>query len=418
MWTQHLKNEGYQCITFNAWENDFVEDPLAALIGVINPQLLEAKPKAKKELGKLYEKTKDVGVHLLKRGIPVGLKIVTLGALDTDKEYEAVAAALSEQLGKDLIDNYQKQTDAVKDFKAALAEYASKYSNPLGDAKAKPLIFVIDELDRCKPSFAIELLERIKHFFSIPGIVFILAYDKTQLGSALKTVYGHELETDGYLRRFVDLEFMLPKPENKAFVRMLFNKYDLNGYFDKGTIAERATEKNLLINLFSKLFTIFDFSLRKQEQCFIQLSIAVHTTPHNFLLFPFLLSSMIVLKAADSSLYYKFTSKDISYKKILTFLSEQPGGKELLEDHTGAMLEAYLGMCNLDHHERRECISKYNAISENKDIEENERGHAGKVSALMFDILNTGNTDNLQYITNKLELLDRFHSFEVVDEKK
>jgi predicted KAP-like P-loop ATPase len=55
---------------------------------------------------------------------------------------------------------------ATKPFKAQLAEITKK--------EKKPLVFIVDELDRCKPEFAIRLIERIKHFFDIPKLYSFL----------------------------------------------------------------------------------------------------------------------------------------------------------------------------------------------------------------------------------------------------
>lgn len=67
-------------------------------------------------------------------------------------------------------------------------------------------MFFIDELDRCRPTFAIELLERIKHLFDIQNIVFVLSIDKEQLEASTAAAYGSAINAPEYLRRFIDLE--------------------------------------------------------------------------------------------------------------------------------------------------------------------------------------------------------------------
>ncbi|MFI8039422.1 P-loop NTPase fold protein, partial [Acinetobacter baumannii] len=85
-------------------------------------------------------------------------------------------------------------------FKEALAKITSKLD--------KPLVFIVDELDRCKPEFAIRLIERIKHFFDIPKVVFILAINKTQLEESINNFYGFS-NTANYLEKFIDFSIML-----------------------------------------------------------------------------------------------------------------------------------------------------------------------------------------------------------------
>ena len=89
---------------------------------------------------------------------------------------------------------------ATNPFKAQLAEITKK--------EKKPLVFIVDELDRCKPEFAIRLIERIKHFFDIPKVVFILAVNKNQLEESINNFYGFS-STANYLEKFIDFSVML-----------------------------------------------------------------------------------------------------------------------------------------------------------------------------------------------------------------
>ena len=70
------------------------------------------------------------------------------------------------------------------------------------------MVFIIDELDRCRPTFAIELLERVKHIFDVPNIVFVFGINREELTKSLRSVYG-EIEAEEYLRRFFDMELRL-----------------------------------------------------------------------------------------------------------------------------------------------------------------------------------------------------------------
>ena len=82
----------------------------------------------------------------------------------------------------------------------------------------KPLVIMIDELDRCRPSYAIELLEVAKHLFAVDNVVFVLAVNRAELVHSVKALYGSGFDAEGYLRRFFDLDFQLPEPDRKRFV--------------------------------------------------------------------------------------------------------------------------------------------------------------------------------------------------------
>ena len=72
------------------------------------------------------------------------------------------------------------------------------------------ILVIIDELDRCRPNYAIEFLETIKHLFDIRGLVFVIGVDKGQLASSAKALFGQELVFDEYYRKFAHRNVNLP----------------------------------------------------------------------------------------------------------------------------------------------------------------------------------------------------------------
>lgn len=82
-------------------------------------------------------------------------------------------------------------------------------------------------LDRCRSDYAIKLLEGIKHLFGIPGVYFVISTNAQQLSHSVKAIYGSEFDGQRYLRRFFNLYYSLPKPDNEKFIRMSFGDLDL-----------------------------------------------------------------------------------------------------------------------------------------------------------------------------------------------
>ncbi|QDE47832.1 hypothetical protein EIN43_17235 [Enterobacter hormaechei] len=66
-----------------------------------------------------------------------------------------------------------------------------------------PTFIFIDELDRCRPNYAIDMLETIKHLFDINNVVFVIATDKEQLSHSICSVYGSGFDATRYLDRFL-----------------------------------------------------------------------------------------------------------------------------------------------------------------------------------------------------------------------
>ena len=119
-----------------------------------------------------------------------------------DSVSDEITGKLKEHIEKK-IENHHLEKETIQDFKKEL--------NQLADKLEKPLVFIIDELDRCRPDFAIRLIERIKHFFDIPKIVFVLVMNKPQLLQSVKSFYGYDSEMNGdYLEKFVDFTVHLP----------------------------------------------------------------------------------------------------------------------------------------------------------------------------------------------------------------
>lgn len=211
MWEQTLKNAEYKTIYFNAWENDFENNPLIAFIGEL--QIINQKRKA------TFNKVVKNAALISKNVAPAILKAILNKYIDSETFVEALSDTSKSilEIFEEDIKEYSKRKKSIFDFKKSLTEFIA------AESSGKPLIFIIDELDRCRPNYAVLLLEQIKHLFSVPNIVFILSIDKIQLGNAICGVYGSEkIDTNEYLRRFIDIEYSIPEPESGIFFNYLY----------------------------------------------------------------------------------------------------------------------------------------------------------------------------------------------------
>lgn len=170
-------------VKFNVWENDYLNDPFSAIIAELSV-LLNFSEDQIKELASKVTLNASVGFM----GNNIGF------------EYDPTKN----------ISEYKKSKREKEDFIKLLNEKIKKQT-----------VIAIDELDRCKPDYAIKTLEIIKHFFHIPNIKFILAVDKGQLARTVKCMFGQETDTDCYLRKFVDIEYNLPESSKEKFVEYL-----------------------------------------------------------------------------------------------------------------------------------------------------------------------------------------------------
>ena len=79
MWKAQLESLGHVCFYFNAWENDFVEDPLIAFVGEINKTIIDKSPKG--QISIQIKKLQTVGGRIIRRALPLTIQIATQGLL-------------------------------------------------------------------------------------------------------------------------------------------------------------------------------------------------------------------------------------------------------------------------------------------------------------------------------------------------
>ena len=115
------------------------------------------------------------------------------------KVYEEVMR--QENDTEDFFPEYTAFRDAIKSLQEFLEELT---------CNNRKLVIFIDELDRCRPDFAVQTLEIIKHMFDVENVVFVIALDIDQLSNTVRNVYGDGFDSVGYLERFFNLMTMLP----------------------------------------------------------------------------------------------------------------------------------------------------------------------------------------------------------------
>ena len=217
MWKNMLDSEEeynskFETLYFNAWENDYIKDPLLAIFSEMEKQIHEKDSRFRKGMDKIISKAKPFG----KAVVSTGARLATAGMLNLDRvdlgDYnEEELIKLSEKLGELSINEISADKTIRRKFKEEMIKYQQDIN--------KKIVFFIDELDRCRPTFAIELLEVIKHLFNINNFIFIISIDKEQLAHSVSTIYGLNMDTLGYLRRFFDLDYKLPQIDLYEYIR-------------------------------------------------------------------------------------------------------------------------------------------------------------------------------------------------------
>ena len=334
MWAAHLRNETFPVVEFNAWETDFAADPFAALSAEITASLSEYKDIGLQEkLTDTRRKVKEV----LRRSIPGVVRLATAGLLDVQPLIEKELGDLAASLIDDRL-----RTDAVGQFKESLKGMAHTLAE---SRENRPLVILVDELDRCRPSYAVELLEIAKHFFSVDRVVFVLAVNRSQLRHSVRALYGHSFDADGYLRRFFDVDFVLPSPDRRAFVDAVLKATGIDEYFERTQDKHWIQEAR---NLLSKFLCVLDISIRDISQAIHRLGLVLASLPSNKRAFAPAIVVLLVLRGMNEQLYHNFVRGDITDIEVANAVFRDERTRDLRWESEGLVFEATLIGCWLE----------------------------------------------------------------------
>lgn len=335
MWEQDLKNKEYQTVYFNAWENDFDNNPLTALMG-------ELKTLTKVETEQKFKDVLKKGAFLTKNILPV-----LAGAL-TEKYIGKDVKELAENITKGVADIFENDVNDYANKKKNIKDFKESLSKFIADTwQGKPVIFIVDELDRCRPDYSVAILEQIKHFFSVPNIVFVLSIDKEQLGNAVRGVYGSDrIDADEYLRRFIDVEYSIPEPDTEKYCNYLYSYFGFDEFF-KSDFRSKHRELNYdsteFIKISKVLFKNSNASLRQQEKIFAHARLVLRSFPENNYVIPSLFLLLIYMKIIDNALYDKIRLKQLSILELQQEFINCIKFKDSKDEETEILfLEAYL----------------------------------------------------------------------------
>lgn len=269
-WKSDLERQGYKVVLFDAWKTDFSDDPLSAFISSVKQQAAAGD----KKLGKKFvDLAKSAGGFLGSRLLPLALESISRKAIGAEGTQELIAglnlkshevSSLLSAVAAEALGAQEVAEKSMEDFKKLLAQIVQNMVAGVEDADKQKLIIFVDELDRCKPSYAIEVLESIKHLFAVQNTVFVLAFDETQMRETIAQTYGLHTNGEGYLRKFIDWQFRLPAPSAVNYKDFLQSRYFSDLYIDENVPAA-------LEEMCSAIALVADglgFSCREMDQAF------------------------------------------------------------------------------------------------------------------------------------------------------
>ena len=273
-WHKYLEEQEYFTCYIDAHKKDYAEEPLLIIMSEIesyinNKYINNEEAFIKRAFKPVKEKFIPFLVSGFKTVAKVGAGVLLpdiissniskiIDNIDGEKLKEIIKGSIDEYNNKkdsrieEYYDNIKAYSENIEEFKNELEKFAAKFD--------KPVVIIIDELDRSNPKFVIKLIEQLKHIFEIPNLAFILTVNKKELSNTIKGVYGSEMDGYAYYKKFITHDFTLyPMEQLNNNNLEIFIKETMNKYNDFVMIDE-------FVKIAVQIVQILNLSLRDIEQ--------------------------------------------------------------------------------------------------------------------------------------------------------
>jgi hypothetical protein len=329
MWRGELKKIGIPSIYFDAFANDYQQDAFLAIASQIIAAATNLASTEETALDKFRTHALKAAKILGRATLHIGVRAATAGLVEyqaLEKTGEDIVNSLGDE-AKTLIDDILKErlehhnSDQIvfDQFKRSVSELAIALAGGVNSTEnarltvsdsrspTQPLIFIVDELDRCRPSFALELLEKIKHVFTTTNVTFVIVSSLSQLKSAVCFSYG-DIDAQTYLEKFYHLRILFPvgsigKPNLLAATYLRY----LGCHQDIVTIIDEFARVNPL-------------SLRTLERVAAYAKLIQASLPKNGLFLTPIVSILCVIRVVRQDLYDNIRSSNVTFEQIADFI--------------------------------------------------------------------------------------------------
>lgn len=202
-----LENSGTaNTVYFDAFSADYLDDPLIALTSTISDRFQnDAKTKS------IWDRAKGAAAVLWRPAARIGLAVASAGATEAVGAIADGAIDAAQDIANDKIEDFWKKEDGRKGAMLAFTKALEELTAPIGEEESKKLVVVVDELDRCRPDYALSVLEVIKHFFAVPNVHFVLGVNLAELANTIRARYGAGVDAHSYLQKFISVTIELPQ---------------------------------------------------------------------------------------------------------------------------------------------------------------------------------------------------------------
>lgn len=301
---EELISEKHPVAYIDAWSDDLFDEPLTALASVLRnaveplirlDESLQNKwaayAKAAGKVLKLGSKGLAVrGAQFLITkeavdGIATALSVTSEDTIeDIHEEVDGAVDDIRSEIERELkalgtndlmsarIEEFERGVGAIADMRSALKALVHAVD---GKGKSAPVFIIIDELDRCRPSYSVKMLEEIKHLFAIPEVVFVLGLNSSQLAKSISGIYGENFSGEAYLDRFLDRRIELPFPDLESLCATLLKKIDPSGNIKLPAISFKGSASEIREKYYAQILKFYGIGPRNAFKFFDRLQTAI-----------------------------------------------------------------------------------------------------------------------------------------------
>ena len=196
MWMKQVKKENYSVIKIDAFKNDYIQNPFSMIYTAFKFFMKENKI-SKTDAKPIVEKAKKIAFASLKSAGQFGINLLIdkIGKDNVKDLVSNISDSLFDELNYEPEDKDENLCDELKELLTLMIKKSGKQ-----------FYIIIDELDRCRPDFALETLEKIKHLFAIEGVKFMLVYNPIVIANVVRNKYGIEDYNNRYIKKFIEKE--------------------------------------------------------------------------------------------------------------------------------------------------------------------------------------------------------------------
>ena len=277
-------------VYYDAWENDNDTDPILSLI---------------------YEITKQLSIEYDFKEKDFFKTAAYIAEVISGRNVSGLLESLK---GDNPIEKFKEQKDLSKKIKQFFSDILVERGNRL--------VVFVDELDRCKPTYAVRLLEQIKHYLSDDRVIFVFSVNIDELQHTIKHYYGDDFDACRYLDRFFDFRVALPPADMTKY----YEKLGMN----TGYVSEKVS---------MRIIEMYHMELRGISRFYRQVKTAVFVPTHENRKFDFsfpygkarefmlmyIVPLVIGLKIVDISLHDDFVNGKNVSPLIELFASDEIG---------------------------------------------------------------------------------------------